>query len=125
MRSSVERLEGEAVAGAGDPAETEVREGHRAAVLREALEQPLPGRRDCGPVFLGDVGEARICELPIAHGEVTEERDVVEVDDAVARRVTADADHTNARERLGEDEVAYWHTVDAGFAGRRPLPLDE
>ena len=27
--------------------------------------------------------------------------------------------------RLGEDEVAYWHTVDAGFAGRRPLPLDE
>jgi hypothetical protein len=27
--------------------------------------------------------------------------------------------------RLGEDEVAYWHTLDGGFAGRRPLPLDE
>ena len=26
--------------------------------------------------------------------------------------------------RLGEDEIAYWHTVDGGFAGRRPLPLD-
>ena len=26
--------------------------------------------------------------------------------------------------RLGEDEIAFWHTVDAGFAGRRPLPLD-
>jgi hypothetical protein len=26
--------------------------------------------------------------------------------------------------KLGEDEVAYWHTQDAGFAGRRPLPLD-
>ena len=26
--------------------------------------------------------------------------------------------------RLGEDEVAFWHTLDAGFAGRRPLPLD-
>jgi hypothetical protein len=26
--------------------------------------------------------------------------------------------------RLGEAEVAYWHTLDAGFAGRRPLPLD-
>jgi hypothetical protein len=26
--------------------------------------------------------------------------------------------------RLGEDEVAYWHTVADGFAGRRPLPLE-
>jgi hypothetical protein len=26
--------------------------------------------------------------------------------------------------QLGEDEIAYWHTVDAGFAGRRPLPFD-
>jgi hypothetical protein len=25
---------------------------------------------------------------------------------------------------LGEDEVAYWHGADEGFAGRRPLPLD-
>lgn len=26
--------------------------------------------------------------------------------------------------RLGEPEIGYWHTVDGGFAGRRPLPLD-
>ena len=26
--------------------------------------------------------------------------------------------------QLGEDEVAYWHGVDEGFAGRKPLPLD-
>jgi hypothetical protein len=26
--------------------------------------------------------------------------------------------------KLGEGEVAYWHTLDGGFAGRRPLPLD-
>ena len=25
---------------------------------------------------------------------------------------------------LGEDEVAYWHGADEGFAGRRPLPLE-
>jgi hypothetical protein len=25
---------------------------------------------------------------------------------------------------LGEDEVAYWHGADEGFAGRKPLPLD-
>jgi hypothetical protein len=24
--------------------------------------------------------------------------------------------------RLGEDEVAFWHTLDEGFAGRKPLP---
>jgi hypothetical protein len=23
--------------------------------------------------------------------------------------------------KLGEDEIAYWHRVDAGFAGRRPV----
>jgi len=27
--------------------------------------------------------------------------------------------------KLGEADVAFWHTVEDGFAGRRPLPLDE
>jgi len=26
--------------------------------------------------------------------------------------------------RLGEDEVGYWHDLESGFAGRRPLPFD-
>lgn len=26
--------------------------------------------------------------------------------------------------KLGEPEIGYWHTLDGGFAGRRPLPLD-
>ena len=26
--------------------------------------------------------------------------------------------------KLGEDEIGFWHTLDGGFAGRRPLPLD-
>ena len=26
--------------------------------------------------------------------------------------------------QLGEDEIAWWHRIDDGFAGRRPLPLD-
>lgn len=26
--------------------------------------------------------------------------------------------------RLGEDEIAYWHRVEDGFAGRRRLPLE-
>jgi hypothetical protein len=25
---------------------------------------------------------------------------------------------------VGEDEVAYWHGLEEGFAGRKPLPLD-
>jgi hypothetical protein len=25
--------------------------------------------------------------------------------------------------KLGEDEIRYWHGVDEGFAGRKPLPL--
>ena len=25
--------------------------------------------------------------------------------------------------KLGEDEIGYWHGVDEGFAGRKPLPL--
>ena len=27
--------------------------------------------------------------------------------------------------RAGEEEIGHWHDVDAGFAGRRPIPLDE
>jgi hypothetical protein len=27
--------------------------------------------------------------------------------------------------QLGEDEIGFWHRVDDGFAGRRPLPLDD
>ncbi len=26
--------------------------------------------------------------------------------------------------QLGEGDIAWWHRVDDGFAGRRPLPLD-
>jgi hypothetical protein len=26
--------------------------------------------------------------------------------------------------RLGEDEVAFWHSLDEGFAGRKPLPIE-
>lgn len=25
--------------------------------------------------------------------------------------------------RLGEDEIGFWHGVDEGFAGRKPLPM--
>jgi hypothetical protein len=27
--------------------------------------------------------------------------------------------------KLGEGEIRYWHTLEAGFAGRRELPLDD
>ena len=26
--------------------------------------------------------------------------------------------------QLGEDEIGWWHSIDDGFAGRRPLPFD-
>jgi hypothetical protein len=26
--------------------------------------------------------------------------------------------------QVGEDEVAYWHGLEEGFAGRKPLPFD-
>ncbi|SRR6266536_810886 len=26
--------------------------------------------------------------------------------------------------QVGEDEVAYWHGLDEGYAGRKPLPFD-
>jgi hypothetical protein len=26
--------------------------------------------------------------------------------------------------KVGEPEIAYWHRIEDGFAGRRPLPLD-
>jgi hypothetical protein len=35
------------------------------------------------------------------------------------RRELGDA--LEKRGRLGEDEIAWWHTLGGGFAGRRPL----
>jgi hypothetical protein len=26
--------------------------------------------------------------------------------------------------QVGEDEIAYWHGLEEGFAGRKPLPID-
>ena len=26
--------------------------------------------------------------------------------------------------QVGEDEIAFWHGLEEGFAGRKPLPLD-
>jgi hypothetical protein len=26
--------------------------------------------------------------------------------------------------QVGEDEIGYWHGLEEGFAGRKPLPLD-
>lgn len=34
------------------------------------------------------------------------------------------AEHVFLCWQLGEDEIAYWHGVDEGFAGRKPLPLE-
>ncbi len=27
--------------------------------------------------------------------------------------------------KLGEEDIGYWHSLEDGFAGRRPLPLDD
>lgn len=104
---------------------------HIAALERqEELEQKIRGNG-------GGIPPAQLAE---ATAEV----------DALARRLAALVDEINAHGaevkdldtglldfpalrngetvllcwRLGEDEIAFWHPADAGFAGRLPLPLD-
>jgi hypothetical protein len=50
--------------------------------------------------------------------------------DPVRGLVDFPARHRNGREvqlcwELGEDDLAWWHLPEDGFAGRRPLPLPD
>lgn len=64
---------------------------------------------------------ARIVDELVAHGVQVKDLDEGLVDFPALRR----GETVLLCWKLGEDEIRYWHSVEDGFAGRRPLPLDE
>jgi hypothetical protein len=101
-----------------------------AAIARqEQLEQAVKGNGGgIKPEEAGDVAdevETRAAELAecveAIHrlGAIVKDLDVGLVD-FPARRGSEDV---LLCWRVGEDEIRYWHGVDAGFAGRKELPL--
>ena len=78
---------------------------------------------------LADLGNAiereqeaveRVTHAVEAHGAQVKDLDIGLVDFPALRR----GQEVLLCWQLGEDEIAFWHTVEDGFAGRRPLPLD-
>ena len=108
------------------------RQEHAAALERqEELEQKIRGNGGgIPPAELADAAaevEREARSLARVIDEVTELGvEVKDIDEGLV-------DFPALREgepvllcwKLGEDEIRYWHTLEGGFAGRRPLPLDE
>jgi Uncharacterized conserved protein (DUF2203) len=113
------------------------RAGAAAAAARANGHATVPGSAPAD-VDTGGSRDERVTDLPDGLGV----EDLVPVAEAVAELeaegvvlrdvaqgiVDFPSRHPGGREvhlcwRLGEDDLAWWHLPDAGFAGRRPLPL--
>jgi hypothetical protein len=62
---------------------------------------------------------ARVIDEIVAHGAQVKDIDEGLIDFPATRR----GETVLLCWRLGEDAVAYWHGVEEGFAGRKPLPF--
>jgi hypothetical protein len=107
------------------------RREHLAALGRqEELERKIRGNGGGIPpaslaAAAGEVEElarglAKLVDEIAAHGAQVKDPDEGLIDFPALRR----GETVLLCWRLGEDEIRYWHRVEDGFAGRRPLPLD-
>lgn len=107
------------------------RQEHAAAVERqEELEHKIRGNG--GGIPPAELAQAtaevdsvardlaRLVDEIAAHGAQVKDLDIGLIDFPALRR----GETVLLCWQLGEDEIAWWHRVDDGFAGRRPLPLD-
>ena len=109
----------------------EHRRGMRLAAERRAsLTARIAGNGgDLDPQEPGELDEEFERESQaVAHAAASLQRLGVLVKDLDAGLVDFPARHNGEDVllcwQLGEDEIAFWHGVDEGFAGRKPLPLD-
>jgi hypothetical protein len=107
------------------------RQAHAAALERqEQLEGHIRGNGgDIPPATLADVAAeverearelARLVDEIAEHGAEVKDLDEGLIDFPALRQ----GETVLLCWKLGEDEIRYWHRVEDGFAGRRPLPLD-
>ena len=106
------------------------RRAHAAAVARqEQLEGHIRGNGGgIPPATLADAGAeierearelARLVDEIAEHGAEVKDVDEGLIDFPALRQ----GETVLLCWKLGEDEIRYWHRVEDGFAGRRPLPL--
>ena len=107
------------------------RRAHAAALERqEQLEGQIRGNGGgIPPATLAEVAAeverearelARLVDEIAEHGAEVKDIDEGLVDFPALRR----GETVLLCWKLGEDEIRYWHRVEDGFAGRRPLPLE-
>ena len=106
------------------------RQAHAAALeQQEHLEGRIRGNGgDIPPASLADVAAeieregralARLVDEIAEHGAQVKDVDEGLIDFPALLR----GETVLLCWKLGEDEIRYWHRVEDGFAGRRPLPL--
>ena len=106
------------------------RRAHAAAVERqEQLEGHIRGNGgDIAPATLAEAGAeierearelARLVDEIAEHGPEVKDLDEGLIDFPALRQ----GETVLLCWKLGEDEIRYWHRIEDGFGGRRPLPL--
>jgi hypothetical protein len=107
------------------------RQEHAAALERqEELEQKIRGNGGGIPpaelaqatAVVDDVARslARLVDEITSHGAEVKDLDSGLIDFPALRH----GETVLLCWQLGEDEIEWWHRIEDGFAGRRPLPLD-
>jgi hypothetical protein len=107
------------------------REEHAQAIERqEELEQKIRGNGGgIPPATLADAAAeierlerelSGLVDEIVEHGAEVKDIDEGLIDFPARRR----GETVLLCWKLGEDEIRYWHRVEDGFAGRRPLPLE-
>jgi hypothetical protein len=107
------------------------REEHMAALERqEELERKIKGNGGGIPPAELAAATAEVDAVARRMGQLVDEitSHGVQVKDLDSGLIDFPARHHGETVllcwQLGEDEIAWWHRVEDGFAGRRPLPLD-
>jgi Uncharacterized conserved protein (DUF2203) len=112
---------------AGGAASVARANGHATVPGADSPGGDAPGSRDDRAAAL-PAGVAVEDLVPVAEAVAELEAEGVVVRDVARGIVDFPSRHPAGGEvhlcwRLGEDDLAWWHLPDAGFAGRRPLPL--
>jgi hypothetical protein len=107
------------------------REEHMAALERqEELERKIKGNGGGIPPAELAAATAEVDAVARRMGQLVDEitSHGVQVKDLDSGLIDFPARHHGETVllcwQLGEDEIGWWHRVEDGFAGRRPLPLD-
>ena len=91
------------------------------AEVRPLVEQMVERRRE---LVAAQERQERVAARIGGNGGGIEPSELAELEEDVRVAAEGIAECISHIQRLGAHEIGYWHGLEDGFAGRRPLPLE-